>query len=208
MIELIFAMVLLNIGILALIGALGSGVSGMRRAAATSEGTVVADKVMEVYRDLRNCAIYLHGGTGNDVSGLPDGIPNSTSSYYSVYSKDTTAYAGSAYFSNSSPSTTPLWVTESTTGSGYSPIPASSSTCAPTGIVSSMGVDPTKAVQTVTGSDGQSYTALTYIVMTQPSGSGWTAGYVKRVTVDVLDPQDSTRVLARESSIFDPNEAQ
>jgi type II secretory pathway pseudopilin PulG len=204
LVELVFAMMLLNVAILALVGAYQTGAVTVARAGADSNGTVVADKVMEVYRDLRNCGIYLHGGTGTDTSGLPDGIPNSTSASYTAYHADARAYAGSDYYNNGTPSLTPLWVTESTTGSGYTPIPASSSGCLPTGIVSSTGIDPSKAVQPVTGPDGQSYTVLSYILMVQPSGAGWTAGYVKQVTVDVLDPRNPARVLAQESSIFDP----
>lgn len=201
LIELLAAIMMLNIGILALMGAFNSGALALRRSAATSNGTAVADKVMEVYRDLKNCGIYLTGGTGNDVSGLPDGIPNSTSSFYTAYHGDTAAYANVAYYSNASPSTTPLWVTSATSGSGYTPIPQSSSGCLPTNLVTSTGVDPTKAVQKVTGPDGRSYTVFSYIVIVQPSG------YAKQVTVEVFNPVQPTQVLARESSIFDPNVA-
>ena len=65
--------------------------------------------------------------------------------------------------------------------------------------------DPTKAVQYVTGPDGQSYPVFSYIVITQPSGASWTAGNVKQVTITVLDPKDTTKIIARETSYFDPN---
>lgn len=201
LIELLAAILMLNIGILALMGAFNSGAFALRRSAATSNGTAVADKVMEVYRDLKNCGIYLTGGTGSDVSGMPNGIPNSTSSAYAAYQGDTAAYANVAYFSNSTPTSTPLWVIDSTSGTGYSPIPASSSACIPTGLTTSSGIDPTKAVQTVTGPDGLSYKVFSYIVIVQPSG------YAKQVTVEVFNPRQATQVLARESSIFDPNVA-
>lgn len=204
LIELVFAMLLLNVAIFALVGAFQTGALAIAGTAATSNGTVVADKVIETYRDIRNCGIYLHGGTGNDVAGMPDGIPNNTSASYSSYSRDASAYAGSAYYNNATPSLTPLWVTESTSGSGHAPIPASSSGCLPTNLVSSTGIDPSKAVQLVTGPDGQKYTVLSYILIVQPTGSGWSAGNVKQVTIDVLDPRNPARVLTRESSIFDP----
>ena len=203
LIELVFAMLLLNVAIFALVGAFQTGALAIARTGATSNGTVVADKVIETYRDIRNCGIYLHGGTGSDTAGMPDGIPNSTSAFYSAYSRDASAYGG-VYYSNAIPGATPLWVTESTSGSAYAPIPASSSGCLPTNLVSSTGIDPSKAVQLVTGPDGQKYTVLSYILIVQPTGSGWSAGYVKQVTVDVLDPRNQARVLARESSIFDP----
>jgi type II secretory pathway pseudopilin PulG len=197
MVELIFAVVVLNLGILALMGAFNAGVFSLRRSAATSNGTAVADKVMEVYRDTRNCGIYLTGSTGNDVSGLPNGIPNSTSSFYTAYHADAAAYSSGTYFSNASPATTPLWVIDSSSGSGYTPIPASSSACIPSGLA----IDPTKAVQKVVGPDGQNYTVFSYIVIVHPSG------YAKQVTVDVFNPVNSAQRLARESSVFDPNVA-
>jgi type II secretory pathway pseudopilin PulG len=199
LIELVVAIFMLNIGILALMGAFNSGALALRSSATTSNGTAVADKVMEVYRDLKSCGVYLTGGTGNDVSGMPNGIPNSTSTYYTAYHGDTAAYANVAYFSNATPSSTPLWAVDTTTGSGYLPIPASSSACMPTGLVSSTGIDPTKAVQLVTGPDGLSYPVFSYIVIVQPSG------YAKQVTVEVFNPRKPTLLLARESSIFDPS---
>ncbi len=91
-------------------------------------------------------------------------------------------------------------MTDSTTGSGYVPIPASSSTYLPSGLVP----NPTKAVQMVVGPDGQSYPVFIYIIMVQPNGS---SGWVKQVTVVVHDPRNSTLILARQSSLFDPNVA-
>jgi type II secretory pathway pseudopilin PulG len=202
LIELAFAMVMLNIGILALVAAFQQGAVAIERSAGISNGTVVADKAIEVYRGLENKAIYLNApsGGGGDVSGYPNGIPNSTSTWYSLYQADTAAYGGVTYYNYTTPASSPLWVTQATTGSGYTPIPASSSTALPAGLTP----DPTKAVQLVTGPDGQSYPVFTYIIMVQPSTS---SGYVKQVTVVVRDPKDKTKVLARESSLFDPNVA-
>jgi len=156
---------------------------------------------MEVFRALENKAIYLNApsGGGSDVSGMPNGIPNSTSSWYTKYSADAAAY-GTTYYNYTTPSSSPLWVTQSTTGSGYTPIPASSSAVLPAG----RSPDPTKAVQLVTGPDGQSYPVFIYIIMVQPNGS---TGYVKQVTVDVCDPKATSKVIARQSSLFDPNVA-
>jgi len=63
-------------------------------------------------------------------------------------------------------------VTDTTSGHGYVPIPASSSSF-------SRGArpDPTKSVQMVVGPDGQSYPVFTYIILVKPNG---TSGYVKR----------------------------
>jgi type II secretory pathway pseudopilin PulG len=203
LIELVIAMVMLNVGILALVATFQSGALAIGRSAYSSNATVVADKTMEVYRALQNKAIYLSAPAsgGSDVSGYPNGIPNSTSTWYTKYQGDTAAYGGVAYYNYTSPSTnSPLWVTDSTTGTGYVPIAASSSAVLPSGLVP----DPTKAVQMVVGPDGQSYPVFTYIIMVKPNG---TSGYVKQVTVVVRDPRNSTLILARQSSLFDPNVA-
>ena len=164
LIELLMAMVVLNIGIFALIATFQSGSMALRRAALVSNGSAVGDKVMETYRGLQNKAIFLSApaGGGNDVSGMPNGIPNSTST--------------------------------------YAPIPASSAANVPAGLA----IDPTKAVQKVTGPDGQSYPVYTYIIMVQPSTS---YGYLKQVTVMVFDPLNTTHVISSQSSLFDPNVA-
>jgi type II secretory pathway pseudopilin PulG len=203
LIELVIAMVMLNVGILALVATFQSGALAIGRSAYSSNATVVADKTMEVYRALQNKAIYLSAPAsgGSDVSGYPNGIPNSTSTWYTKYQGDTAAYGGVTYYNYTSPSTnSPLWVTDSTTGTGYVPIAASSSAVLPSGLVP----DPTKAVQMVVGPDGQSYPVFTYIIMVKPNG---TSGYVKQVTVVVRDPRNSTLILARQSSLFDPNVA-
>jgi type II secretory pathway pseudopilin PulG len=203
LIELVFAMVMLNVGILALVATFQSGALAISRSAYASNASAVADKTMEVYRALENKSIYLSApaGGGGDVSGYPNGIPNSTSTWYTKYQGDTAAYAGVAYYNYTSPLTnSPLWVTDTTPGTGYVPIPASALTVTP----STLTPDPTKAVQLVVGPDGQSYPVFIYIVMVKPNGS---SGYVKQVTVVVRDPRNSTNILARQSSLFDPNVA-
>jgi len=203
LIELLFAMVMLNIGILALVATFTSGTVAISRSAAVSNGNAVADKTMEVFRALQNKAIYLNApsGGGGDVSGLPNGIPSSSSTWYSRYQGDTAAYGGVTYYNYASPSSSPLWVTQATTGTGYTPIPTSSAGSLPSGL----SPDPTKAVQYVTGPDGQAYPVFIYIVMVQPSAAS--TAYVKRVTVVVRDPKNTTRTLARQTSLFDPSVA-
>lgn len=219
LIELLFAMVVLNIGIFALVASFQSGALSVARSSSTSNATVIADKVMEVYRGLKNCAVYLHGtGTGSDdgTTGLPDGIPNSTSAWYTPYHADTAAYADTvngasltSYYSYTNPPTTaPQWVTENTPATGAvtaycaTGFPAAGGTLST--FVTATGIDPTQAVQKVTGPDGQPYPVFTYILLLQAAGTGWTGGYVKQVTVTVRNPRLTTRVLARESSLFDP----
>lgn len=194
-------MVVLNIGILALVATFQTGAISMNRSKYTANGSAVADKTMEVYRALESPAIYLNApvGGGGDVAGYPNGIPKSTSTWYTAYHADTAAYAPT-YYDYTTPANSPLWVTQATTGSGYTPIPATSPALLPGGLAP----DPTKAVQMVVGPDGQSYPVFIYIIMMQPTGS---TGYVKQVTVAVHDPRNTALVLARQSSLFDPNTA-
>jgi hypothetical protein len=189
-------MVVLNIGILALVATFQAGALAISTSAATSNGTAVADKVMEVYRSMPNAAIYLKNPVsgGSDTGGWPNGIPNSTSSWYSAYQVDTAAYNG-AYFDYANP-TTGKWITTSTIGTNFPPIVATNTALVPSGATSIAG----NAVQGVTGPDGQSYPVLTYITAMATS----TGRYVKQVVVVVHDPRSTTRTLARESSLFDP----
>ena len=203
LIELLFAMVMLNIGILSLVAAFQTGAAALARSSAVSNGAAVADKTMEVYRGLKSCQIYLSaptsGGSDSGTPALPNGIPNSTSSWYSRYSGDPGAYANVTYFNYNG--STPLWVTSPAGSGSYTGI---SAPCSQPTLPSGMP-DPTKAVQYVVGPDGESYPVLTYIVVVQPSGASWTAGYVKQVSVDVYNPRATSTILARETSYFDPN---
>lgn len=207
LIELLMAMVMLNIGILALVAAFQTGAVALSRSSAVSNGAAVADKTMEVFRGLQSCWVFLHVKTlnGTDTATtpkLPQGIPSSTSSWYSRYFSDPAAYPGAGTYNYSA--TTSNWVTDSgvqdptnitpCTGT-YPTLPSGSPT-------------PTQPVQYVTGPDGQSYPVFIYIVAVQPTDAATgtaTAGYLKQVTVEVWNPQDPTKLLARESSYFDPN---
>jgi Tfp pilus assembly protein PilV len=57
LIELVIAMVMLNVGILALVATFQSGALAIGRSAYNSNASAVADKTMEVYRALENKAI-------------------------------------------------------------------------------------------------------------------------------------------------------
>lgn len=101
MIELLFAIVLLNVGILTIIAAFSSTSFTLGRAAAVSSATALADKQMESYRARPNCAIYL-----------------SSSSFTSAQSN--TTYTGDVAYSSSefTDSTTPQSPIPSTCTSG------------------------------------------------------------------------------------------
>lgn len=203
LIELLFAMVMLNIGILALVAAFQTGAVALSRSSATSNGAAVADKTMEVFRGLQSCWVYLHvsGATGGSDSGtpsLPDGIPNNTSAWYTRYFSDTAAFPGAGTFKYDG--STKNWVTDLSGAQDPTNVAPCAYASYPT--LAPGSPTPTKAVQYVTGPDGQSYPVFTYIVAVLPSAS---SGYLKQVTVEVFNPRNTTQLLARESSYFDPN---
>jgi Tfp pilus assembly protein PilV len=59
LIELLMAMVILNIGILVVVAAFNSGIVTLRRSGMISNASVLADKQMELYRSLTYGAIAL-----------------------------------------------------------------------------------------------------------------------------------------------------
>ncbi len=59
LIELLMAMVMLNIGLLAVVAAFTSGMWGLARAGAVSTASALGDSQMELYRGLPNACIYI-----------------------------------------------------------------------------------------------------------------------------------------------------
>jgi Tfp pilus assembly protein PilV len=59
LVEMLIAIVIINIGLLAILLALTSGVAALRRSAETSTASAVADKQLERYRALAYSSIYL-----------------------------------------------------------------------------------------------------------------------------------------------------
>jgi Tfp pilus assembly protein PilV len=59
LIELLISMIMLNVGILAIVGAFNSGAVALRSAGEVSTASVIADKQMELYRALKYTEIAL-----------------------------------------------------------------------------------------------------------------------------------------------------
>lgn len=77
LVELLVAMVVLNIGVLALLAAFISGWTSVRRASRIATASTLADTQMELYRGLTYGAIAL------DPSTIPASVPYTTDSAYS-----------------------------------------------------------------------------------------------------------------------------
>src|SRR6478672_6808586 len=63
LIELLMAMVMLNIGILAIVAAFNSGIFAINRASRATTASALADQQMELYRALTYAAIALDSNT-------------------------------------------------------------------------------------------------------------------------------------------------
>jgi Tfp pilus assembly protein PilV len=78
LIELLIAMVMLNIGLLAVLGAFISGSAAVRRASRIATASTLADTQMELYRALTYPVIAL------DPTSIPGTSPYTTDSAYSA----------------------------------------------------------------------------------------------------------------------------
>lgn len=135
MLELLMAMVLLNVGILALVASLQSGTVALRRAGKVSTASVLADTQMEQYRGLKYCSIEFDSGEWTTAKAT------------ATYTADA-AYPGAG-----------ATVAASCTSPGTAQIPPLA-TCA-TPIASHPECRP---IQSVTGPDNHRYRIDTYLV--------------------------------------------
>jgi Tfp pilus assembly protein PilV len=186
MLELLIALVVLNIGLFALMGAFNAATVAVGRAGNVTSAAAIADKQMEMYRALRNCAIYVD----------PTTFPTKNSG--SLYQSDTAAYNNVAFFDKSQSTGAQAlqpWATSSTDASN-STAPWSNSI--PTSCPTSPGVTNAQQIG-VLGPDNHKYDVFTYMPLILPP-NGF---YVKQVTIVVRDSA-TQRILARETSVFDP----
>ena len=206
LIELLIAMVVLNVGLFAVIGVFNGATVAIARAATISSATAVADKQMEIYRSLQNCAIWLDtmGSTGSQP-WFP--AINSGSLYQADAASYTDPYTGTAV-AFLDKSTLPVvqgearWSTSTTSTLLVLQEPWSGDI--PASISPTAGTTPpptaTEAMQQIVGPNGVNYWVYTYIILVRPPGGRW----VKQVTIVVRDQQTPTKILARETSIFNP----
>jgi Tfp pilus assembly protein PilV len=106
LIELLMAMVMLNIGILAVVAAYQTGMFALNRASKISTASALADQQMELYRAIKYDAIALDSSSLGSVdntykcdSALGSSCPNSTSG-------ETTTTCGSPLPNQCTPSRT------------------------------------------------------------------------------------------------------
>jgi type II secretory pathway pseudopilin PulG len=181
LIELLIAMVVLQIALLALVGAFGAGSAALGRAARANSAQALANQQMELYRSMTYDAI------GLDTAAAP-----TTGSY--VADTAICAAAQSPVCGNTGPRNNPNtspWSCTATSGSTSVSF-----------FYSANGINPCTAHRTLTGTaspDGHTYYVDTYIKLIASTTS---QRAYKRVTVVVRDGVDS-RKLARQISTFD-----
>src|SRR4051812_42256497 len=157
LIELGIAMVILNIGILAIVAAFNSAGLALRRASGVANAGAIADTYIERYRGYRNCQIYL------DPAATGGSIPS------------TGAYAADPAYSAAQ-------IQRSSTASGT--LPAScpmDSGSWPGGMTSAQQAAVTAHTATYSGPDGHTYTVDAYIKSVTVTGGG----QQKQVTIIV-----------------------
>jgi Tfp pilus assembly protein PilV len=96
LVELLIALLILNIGIFATLGAFTSAAAAIDRASHVSTAAAISDKQMETYRDTAYASLPSSGTTTSSVTG-PDGRTYTVAATFASGSQLTTGtYQGSA----------------------------------------------------------------------------------------------------------------
>jgi Tfp pilus assembly protein PilV len=183
LVELLIAMVVLQVALLAIIGAFGAGAAALGRASKTTTAAAIADQQLELYRALPYDAI------GLDTAGAP-----TTGTYVSdttVCPAAQTPVCGNTPPRNNVVPSTGTWSCTATSG-----------TTSVVTYFSENGVNPCVAHRTVSGAaspDGRTYAVDTYIKW---GALGANQRPVKQISVLIRDGSTSKR-LAKEVTTFD-----
>jgi prepilin-type N-terminal cleavage/methylation domain-containing protein len=229
MIELVAAMAVMSVGILAVFAMFQSGMVQIKRASSVTTAAALADSEMEGYRAIKYESV-----------GLPDADVTAADSIYkadSAYRGDASTTLSGAITASTSPlsvgsasgfpatgrfriqiDSEMMFVTAGAGTTSWTVIRGASSTTAATHAggaavtlktrvdVAACGSAPcTSSVptKTVTGADGKAYRVDTYVTWQIPTNQSGTAGRnVKLITLVVRDGTNG-RVYARVSSSFD-----
>jgi Tfp pilus assembly protein PilV len=91
LIELLIAMVILNVGLLAIIASFQAGIISLSRASRVTTASVIADQQMELYRAITHDSIRLASAT------IPSGAPYTSDAAYNASQITTPTCAGPPY---------------------------------------------------------------------------------------------------------------
>jgi type II secretory pathway pseudopilin PulG len=196
LIELLMAMVMLNIGILALVATFSSAATALARANKYSNASTLADTQMELFRGMKWTSIL------QDCAEFKTAIADSSYTADSAYQTNLKPAASSPYWVAPKAPVGTVTTTGCTTSAPW-PAATASATCTPSGSPSVVPIacDPSRLV---TGADGRSYRIDTYLYYDQPANGG----QIKVVSVVVRDAAQTSRSMARLTSTFDPSTGQ
>jgi Tfp pilus assembly protein PilV len=102
LIELLIAMVILNVGILAIVASFNAGILTLSRASKVTTASVLADQQMELYRSIKYDSIRLAAAT------IPNTAPYTADAAYSATQVTTPACSGPSYPNECNASRTPV----------------------------------------------------------------------------------------------------
>jgi Tfp pilus assembly protein PilV len=176
LIELVMAMFMLNIGILALVAAFNSGAVALKRASHISTASALADSQMELYRALTYAQIGLD--------------PTNLAAVDNTYKCDT---ALKPVGTNQCPNTVTACAVNATCAD-YT-VATRTAVCAANECV------PSRAITGTASPDHYPYRVDSYIRYMTPSSGR----QLKEITVVVRDWNLTSRVFARQTSTFDPS---
>lgn len=176
LIELVIAMFMLNVGILALVAGFNSGAVALQRASHVSTAAALADSQMELYRGLTYAQI------GLDATALA-GVDN-------TYKCDVAQKPSGA-------SICPNTVTACVLATGCADYTVQTR---PTACALSE-CTPTRLVTAATSPDHHPYRIDSYIRNMTPTGGR----QLRQITVVVRDGNTTSMVFARQTSTFDPS---
>ena len=97
LVELLIALLVLNVGIFATIGAFTSAATAINRASHVSTAATISDKQMEAYRDSRYDSIPSSGTTTTSVTGADGRTYTVVATFASGSQLTTGTYQGSVY---------------------------------------------------------------------------------------------------------------
>jgi Tfp pilus assembly protein PilV len=232
LLELLMAMTVLNVGILAIVAAFNSGALALSRASKTSTATALADGQMELFRGLKYTNIeqtttgYSNATSDSTwtadstyqtnmsspkwpkaliptVTSCPNTNTNSCNPEFTVTGPDGRSYRIDTYMYFDQPTT------ESTTTTSSVTLPAATIPVSSTSGFASGPSTISVGGQTVsyTGLTATSFTGCTGGTGTMSAGTTVTGGptgeQLKVVTVVVRDPNATSSSFARETSTFD-----
>jgi len=193
LVELLMAMAVMQIGVLAVVAAFTSGAIAINRASKTTTAAALADAQMETYRALTSADIGLDTSAGT-LAALDTSYKNDVACWDANANKNCTQIPDATLTADNMALIAPSGDTCATIEGWF----ANTKPCTPSRLVTSS--------TTPASPDGRSYRIDTYVVELQAVNADAPAlaqRARKQVTIVVRDATLLSHVLVRETSVFD-----